>query len=118
MLLSDRVRLELYEETGETDSHGNPIASWVDYGTVPAEVHPLAGEVTFDASREKVVSRYRVTLTTRVEIPSRVGADLRLTWSDFGPTTGRYLEPDGAVERHTVMGRLHHYELTTKSVLG
>ncbi|SBS76248.1 conserved hypothetical protein [uncultured Mycobacterium sp.] len=85
--------------------------------TVRAEVFPLGTEVVVrDAA---VSSRYRVILAPTVSIPPMVGDALRLGWGPFAidpddSATG--LRVDGTVERHTVRGRLHHYELITKTV--
>jgi len=85
--------------------------------TVRAEVFPLGTEVVVrDAA---VSSRYRMVLAATVAIPPGIGDALRLGWGPFvidPDDSGTGLRVDGTVERHTVRGRLRHYELITKTV--
>ncbi len=57
-------------------------------------------------------------LAPQVDISPQIGDRLRLEWDVFtinpGQPSGLYV--DGTVERHMLRGRLHHYELITKSV--
>lgn len=112
MIYHDRVTVHLEIATGETDSHGNPVYTQITE-SVPAEVFPLGTEATLDGSRTSVISRYRVVLAPRVEIPANIGNGLRMEWEGL---TQMYV--DGSVERHVTRGRLHHYELITKAVIG
>ncbi len=91
--------------------------------TVPAEVFPLDTDAVVDVVAHVVTSRYRMILAPNMDIPPRIGDNLRLGWGafpldpddPFGYNSG--LLVDGTIERHTLRGRLHHYELITKSVL-
>jgi hypothetical protein len=99
------------------DDYGFPQMETVDE-VVRAEVFPLGTEVVVRESGI-VSSRYRMILAPTVSIPPTVGSTLRLGWGSFvidpdDLATG--LRVDGTVERHTVRGRLHHYELITKTV--
>ncbi|MCI4675297.1 hypothetical protein [Candidatus Mycolicibacterium alkanivorans] len=91
--------------------------------TVAGEVFPLDTEQALDVGAGVVTSRYRMVLAPRVDIPPRIGNQLRLGWGMFGldPVNpfsyNSGLLVDGTVERHMLRGRLHHYELITKSVL-
>ncbi len=85
---------------------------------VRAEVFPLGTEVVVRESGI-VSSRYRMVLAPTVSIPPTVGDSLRLGWGPFvidPDNTASGLRVDGTVERHLVRGRLHHYELITKTV--
>jgi hypothetical protein len=85
--------------------------------TVRAEVFPLGTEVVV---RDAIVSsRYRMILAPTVDIPPTIGDALRLGWNAFvidPDDIGTGLRVDGTVERHLMRGRLHHYELITKTV--
>lgn len=85
--------------------------------TVRAEVFPLGTEVVV---RDAIVSsRYRMVLAPTVTIPPGLGDSLRLGWGPFvidPDDTATGLRVDGTVERHMIRGRLHHYELITKTV--
>lgn len=109
MLLHDRVTVWVEEVTG-LDSHNNPIVAWVNKGIVAAEVTPSSSDV--DTGTGQVVSRYRIALATTVPIASNIRDALRIDWHDV-----EGLRVDGAVERHYMRGRLHHYEMLTKSVI-
>lgn len=108
MILHDQIRLYLEEDTGEKDAYGKPIYDWVDYGNVPADVRAL--EPADAVEGERVISRYRVTLSADVPIPSNIGDHLEIGWADL------ILHVDGTVERHMFGGRLHHYEFTSEAV--
>lgn len=117
MIFHDRVRVFLLE-TGGTDAYGNPVEEWVDKGTVPAEVAPATSDT--DAGTGIVVTRYRIILAPRIEIPSDVRDSLRIAWGDFTERPGypdMRLRVDGAVERRTIGRRLHHYEMLTKAAV-
>jgi head-tail adaptor len=115
MLYRDRVRVWLNEDGG-TDRYGNPEKVWTDKGQVPAEVRPLSSEAHYDESF--ALSRYRIVLAPRVDIPATVGSDLRIEWRGFSgqPDGAGGLQADGTVEAHTLGGRLHHYEVITQAV--
>lgn len=91
--------------------------------TVPAEVFPLDTDAVLSVTGEIVTSRYRMVLAAYIDIPPRIGDNLRLGWGPFpldpdDPFSyNSGLLVDGTVERHMLRGRLHHYELITKSVL-
>lgn len=85
--------------------------------TFPAAVWPLGTDVTVDNGPGGVVtSRYRMVLKPVVPIPALGVTGLRIEWGEY--TGDGRLYVDGAVERHKVGGRLHHYELTSKAVGG
>ena len=104
------------------DELGHEIVTIIDQ-TVPAEVFPLDTDAVLSVTGEIVTSRYRMILAAAVDIPPRIGDNLRLGWGPFpvdpddpfGYNSG--LLVDGTVERHMLRGRLHHYELITKTVL-
>lgn len=120
MIFHQRVVVKMDVETGEEDSHGNPVVSHVEQ-SVPAEVIPLDTDQVLDGTRAAVVSRYRVILKAAVDIPANIGDGLVIGWGPF-PINPLYsssgLRVDGTVERHYLRGRLHHYEAITKSVVG
>lgn len=105
------------------DEFGNEIFDET-HGTVRAEVFPVGvEELSADAAVFAASTRYRMVLDPAATIPATTGDDrIRFGWGaypvdpaePFGPTSG--LRLDGAVERHLLRGRLHHYELITKSV--
>ncbi|MHA7664464.1 hypothetical protein [Mycolicibacterium sp. HS_4_1] len=118
MILHDEVTVQFqvaYDPRRFTD-YGEELFDTVDQ-TVRAEVFPLGTEVVV---RDAIVSsRYRIVLAPTVDIPPAVGDSLRLGWGPFVIDPARSetgLRVDGTVERHTVRGRLHHYELITKTV--
>lgn len=92
------------------DNSGNQLYDTVT-ATVPAEVVPLDTDAVLAAGAELVVSRYRMVLAPVVAVPQTIGNRLTITWQ--GATYG----VDGAVERHMLRGRLHHYELITLRVV-
>ena len=121
MIFHDRVVVAIEVETGEEDSHGIPIVTHV-LKTAPAEVIPLDTDQVLDGTRAVVISRYRVVLKAVIEIPPYIGDGLSIGWGPF-PIDPAYpgltgLRADGTIERHYLRGRLHHYELITKSVVG
>jgi len=64
-----------------------------------------------------------MVLAPAIVIPAKIADNLRLGWGaypldpedSFAYNSGMFV--DGTVERHLLRGRLHHYELITKSVL-
>ncbi|WP_422742125.1 hypothetical protein ACN27E_13695 [Mycobacterium sp. WMMD1722] len=112
MLLHDSVSvaLQLAYDPPQYDQSGNQKYRSVTT-TVPAEVVPLDTDAVLAAGAELVVSRYRMVLAPVVDIPQAIGNRLTITWQ--GATYG----VDGAVERHMLRGRLHHYELITLRVV-
>jgi hypothetical protein len=96
--------------------------SWTSGGTdhtatFPAVVWPLGTDYTVDNGPGGVVtSRYRMVLKPVVPIPAFGVTGLRFTWGEYTGTGALYV--DGAVERHMLGGRLHHYEATTQAVAG
>ncbi|CAN5753995.1 hypothetical protein BH09ACT7_BH09ACT7_32370 [soil metagenome] len=98
------------------DEYGYESMDTVDE-IVRAEVFPLGTEVVVQDAI--VSSRYRMVLAPTVIIPPGIGDNLRLGWGPFviDPDDGATgLRVDGTVERHMLRGRLHHYELITKTV--
>ncbi len=121
MIFHDRVTvvIETPLDPPEYDAYGNEIFDHVEQ-TVPAEVFPLDTDAVMRQGGPLVISRYRMLLAPQVDIPPQIGDGLRLEWDVFtinpGQSSGLYV--DGTVERHMLRGRLHHYELITKNVLG
>lgn len=121
MILHDRVNVVLQIDTGQTDEHGNPIYETTQ-NLVPAAVWPLDTEAVLEPGNTAVLSRYRVALGRTAGIPADIGGKVWLGWGPYpvdvtdpnNPADG--LRVDGAVERHMMRGRLHHYELITKVV--
>ncbi|MCV7056296.1 hypothetical protein [Mycolicibacterium gilvum] len=118
MILHDEVTVQftVMSDPPVYDEYGFPQTETVDE-TVRAEVFPLGTEVVVQDAI--VSSRYRIVLAPTVDIPPGLGDNLRLGWGPFAidpadSATG--LRVDGTVERHMVRGRLHHYELITKTV--
>ena len=122
MIYHDRIeiRMTVGRVPPEFDEYGYEILDSVSE-VVPGEVFALDTEVI--VSGAIVASRYRMILGPQVDIPPGLLADnLRLGWGaypvdpadPFGVTSG--LRVDGAVERHMLRGRLHHYELITKAI--
>ncbi|MBI3227781.1 MAG: hypothetical protein HYZ39_22275 [Mycolicibacterium cosmeticum] len=118
MILHDTVVVQFrvsFDPPQYTD-YGEEIFDSIDQ-TVRAEVFPLGTEVVIQDAI--VSSRYRMILAPTVNIPPAVGDNLRLGWGPFvidPDDTATGLRVDGTVERHTVRGRLHHYELITSTV--
>lgn len=85
---------------------------------VPAAVWPLGVDQTVSpgGAGSTVVTRYRLALPPVVEIPAYGAVDMRIAWGGYTGDGALYLE--GAVERHMIGGRLHHYEATTRAVGG
>jgi len=121
MILHDRVTVVMSVpfDPPQYDDLGNDVYQTITE-TVPAEVFPLGTDGVVTATRDKVVSRYRMVLAPTVDIPPRIGDKLRLEWDVFTLTadTTSGLFVDGGVERHMMHGRVHHYELITKQVVG
>ena len=117
-------RIEVWQPGGGIgyDDYSFPIYGPPTSEKVPGEVFPLGTEELLAAGF--VSTRYRMVLAPAVELPQFVSDDnkLRFGWGaypidagdPFGATSG--LRLDGSVERHVLRGRLHHYELITKTV--
>lgn len=116
MIFHDSVKLvmDVPFDPPQYDVNGIEIVDHVEE-TVPAEVWALDTDHVLSASRDVVTSRYRMVLAPQVDIPPLIGTALRIEWDVF--TGNGALLVDGTVERHMLRGRLHHYELITKSVL-
>ncbi len=119
MILHDTVTVQfsVMSDPPVYDDLGYPQMETVDE-IVRAEVFPLGTEVVVRESGI-VSSRYRMILAPTISIPPTVGDSLRLGWGPFvidPGNTASGLRVDGTVERHLVRGRLHHYELITKTV--
>ena len=118
MILHDEVTVQFQVsfDPPQYSDYGEELFDSVDE-TVRAEVFALGTEVVV---RDAIVSsRYRMILAPTVSIPPGIGDNLRLGWGPFviDPDYSESgLRVDGTVERHTVRGRLHHYELITKTV--
>lgn len=112
--LHESVRITYEVETGEFDSHGNPITEVVD-ATVPAAVWPLGS--SDDARDLTGLARYRMVLAPTMDIPPKGWSSLKLTWGPFDDIDLNYLTVDGSIDPVHARGRLHHYELTTKAVV-
>ena len=120
MIFHDSVRVVMDIQTGEEDAHGNPIITHIEQ-TVPAEVFPLDTDQVLDGTRASVISRYRVVIKPVIDIPALIGDDLRIGWGPFqiDPLySSSGLRVDGTVEYHMLRGRVRHYELITKAVVG
>jgi hypothetical protein len=122
MIFHDSVRvvMEVSFDPPQYNEYGEEIMDHVEQ-MVPAEVFALDTDAVLSQTSERVISRYRMVLAPTVDIPADIGNGLRIEWGPFVieagyPTTG--LRVDGTVERHMLRGRLHHYELITKSVMG
>lgn len=123
MIFHDKVTVAMQVpfDPPQYDDNGFEIFDHIEE-TVPAEVYPLDTDASVGLT-STVTSRYRVLLSTDVDIPPKIGNNLRLGWGPFplDPTDpfthDSGLLVDGTVERHMLRGRLHHYELITKSVL-
>ena len=111
MILHDRVQLHMEKsfDPPQHDLSGNEVMDVTDM-TVPAEVVALDTREVLSEDRVNVISRYRVILGPQLDIPQNIGDGLTLTWQ------GIAYGVDGAVERHMLRGRLHHYELISKRV--
>ncbi|UHJ55158.1 hypothetical protein LT337_28865 [Mycolicibacterium fortuitum] len=91
--------------TWDTETHAVPAAVW-----------PLGVEQTVSpgGTGSTVVTRYRIAVPPVLDIPAYGIADMRIAWGGFTGDGALFLE--GAVERHMLGGRLHHYEATTRAV--
>lgn len=114
MIFHDTVTLVISVNGVDQDGYPTSVESTTE--GVPAEVIPLSSDLAISADRNAVISRYRIVLSPTVEIPVGVGTGLRVGWGDYTIDPDYSLTVDGAVERHYLRGRLHHYELVTKSV--
>lgn len=112
MILHDTVRLVWYVPVvpPQEDSHGNAITT-PKVATVPAEVIALDTDATVSAGMELVITRYRVVFAATVDLPADPGA-VKFLWKEVAYAV------DGSIERHTIRGRLHHYEAIIKRVTG
>lgn len=110
MIYRDTVHVTYRAATGDTDAHGNQITAAVD-ADVPAIVWPLDTDLTVDTNQSRVSTRYRMALAPTVDLPTNVGTTVTLSWGDYPQ-----MYVDGAIEHHRINGRLHHYELTSKTV--
>lgn len=121
MIFHDRVTIALQVslDPPQYNDYGEELLDSVNQ-TVPAEVFALDTEIVLQGAI--VASRYRIVLAPTVELPARVGDNFRLGWgpfpidpdNPFDSVSG--LMVDGAIERHMMRGRLHHYELITKAI--
>jgi hypothetical protein len=85
--------------------------TWTDY-QVPGLVTFLDSSTTFDTASNITRSRLKIVLSPfAVEIPANSGQSVMFAWGPYNS-----LSPDGAVERHVLRGRLHHYEVIAKAV--
>ncbi|OKH65408.1 hypothetical protein [Mycolicibacterium mageritense] len=91
--------------------------------TVGAEVFPLSTSdvLVLDGAANVVTSKYRMVLAPDpgiAAIRTAVGSDLRIGWGAWPlsptPQFNEGLRLDGEIERHTVRGRLHHYEIIAR----
>lgn len=116
MIWPDTVDVALQVPDG-FDTRGNPIFKWV-MQSGRGQVFALDTDAVLSASRDAVVTRYRVVLSPTFNIPADAGSDVKIGWSVY-PLVGQTsdLRVDGSVERHMIRGRLHHYELIVKTVV-
>lgn len=122
MIYRDRIVIARIGDVIGYGDLGEPIYGPTTFQTVPGNVFPLGTTEQLDAGF--VSTRYRIVLRRTAILPAAVNDDstLRFGWGQypldadepFGPTSG--LRPDGSVEAHNFRGRLHHYELITKSI--
>lgn len=122
MIYHDRVTVVMSVpfDPPQEDPLGNEILDEINQ-EVPAEVWPLDTTDVISQNAEIVTSRYKMILAPTVNIPPRIGTDLKLGWGPFPydeDDSQSGLRVDGAVESHYVRGRLHHYELITASIMG
>ncbi|WP_454175249.1 hypothetical protein [Gordonia sputi] len=109
MIFHDKVILETSVVVGE-DDWGNEIIEHTEQ-TVSADVWPLGTDEKLGAGRDTVIQRYQVAMS-RVADFNPDDTKLRITWH------GRQFDVDGAIERHLVRGRLHHYEAIGRLTTG
>ncbi|OBK01716.1 hypothetical protein A5637_18645 [Mycolicibacterium fortuitum] len=120
MLYHDRVTVRLYVYVG-VDDRGNDKFEWQIHPNVPATVYPLDADLSMSDNRATVITRYRMVLASTLTIPVMAATDIRIEWGQYvvdPAVTNSGLFVDGGIERHYMRGRLHHYELTTKQVVG
>ncbi|NKY35430.1 hypothetical protein HGA13_20495 [Nocardia speluncae] len=110
----------VYKIDGPKDPFNNPTKIDVTVPDVPAEVFSLDSDVSISSDLASVINRYRLIIHPMADIPAKNAVnELRFSWGPY-QVTGNYsgLIADGAVERHVIRGRLHHYEVICKSVVG
>lgn len=113
MIFHDRVDIT-YTVEGPPDPFGSPTTIDVTVTDVPAEVFSLDSDLALDGTRATVVNRYRMVIHPKADIPAvSLPNEVRIQWGPYPE-----LVVDGAVERHVIRGRLHHYEVICKSVVG
>lgn len=117
MIWPDVVQVAMEVEDG-VDTRGNPKYKWINE-PVRGQVVALDTDAVLSASRDAVITRYRVALAPALDIPADVGNGLKVGWGVY-PLVDRTsdLRVDGSVERHMVRGRLHHYEFIVRQILG
>lgn len=123
MIFHDRINLVI--SVSGTDPDGYPTTVETVLEGVPAEVIPLSSDLTISEDRSAVTTRYRVIITRAVNIPADAGDGVRVQWGPAGVslpadlpapfTPDLELLADGAIERHYLRGRLHHYEVLVKT---
>lgn len=101
----DRAVLER-REIVDRDRYGSPIYADVEI-PVRCTMSPLGSSETV-AHRDMVSTRYRMLTGPRTEIKPKD----RVVWR------GVDYDVDGDVERHTVAGRDHHFEVILKRTTG
>lgn len=122
MIYHDRIKIVTAGEIIGYDEYGEPIIGPPTWQTVAGNVFPLGSEEQLSAGF--VSTRYRMVLHRSAVLPAAVVDDSVLRFgcgpypidaeNPFDINSG--LRLDGAPEVHTWRGRLHHYELITKSI--
>lgn len=122
MIYRDRIVIARIGDVIGYGDLGEPIYGPATFQTVPGNVFPLGTEEQLDGGF--VSTRYRIVLRRTAILPAAVNDDntLRFGWGQypldpldpFDTLSG--LRLDGSVEAHNWQGRLHHYELITKSI--
>lgn len=109
MIFHDKVILETSVVVGEND-WGDPIIEHVQQ-TVAADVWPLGTDEKISAGRDQVIQRYQMVMSRAADF-NPADATMRITWH------GQQFDVDGAIEKHLVRGRLHHYEAIGRLTTG
>jgi len=109
VIFHDKVILETSVVVGE-DDFGNDIIDHVQQ-TVAAEVWPLGTDEKISAGRDQVIQRYQMVMSRSADF-NPADATMRITWH------GQQFDVDGAIEKHLVRGRLHHYEAIGRLTTG
>lgn len=122
MIYRDAIVIAQPGEIIDYNEYGEPIYGPTRTQTVAGNVFPLGTTEQLDAGF--VSTRYRMVLRRNAVLPAIMVDDsaLRFGWGrypldadePFGPTSG--LRLDGSAEVHSFRGRIHHYELITKSI--